>query len=56
VEENFAKVDATLATYREGDGFKTYDHLTRKDQLKLKGAITTLAEDLAQLRGTLGVE
>jgi iron uptake system component EfeO len=56
VEANFAKVDATLATYREGDGFKTYDHLTREDQLKLKGAITTLAEDLAQLRGTLGVE
>lgn len=56
VEANFAKVDATLAGYREGDGFKTYDHLTRQDLLALKGAITTLAEDLAQLRGTLGVD
>ncbi|OJY66669.1 MAG: iron uptake system protein EfeO [Rhodospirillales bacterium 70-18] len=56
IEANFAKVAERLAKYRTADGFKTYDHLTPADHTALKGPITALAEDLALLRGTLGVD
>ncbi len=55
VEGNFAKVDAILAKYKEGQGFKSYSALTDDDRNALKGAITPLAEDLAKLNGTLGL-
>ncbi len=55
VDDNFTKVDAILARYKEGDGFKSYDALTAADRKALKGPITVLAEDLSKLRGTLGV-
>ena len=38
------------------EGFETYDKLTDADRNALKGPITTLAEDLAQLRGILGLD
>jgi hypothetical protein len=44
-------VDSILSKYRTKDGFETYDKLTTADRNALKGPITTLAEDLAQLRG-----
>ena len=50
------KVDAILSKYRTKDGFETYDKLTDADRNALKGPITTLAEDLAQLRGILGLD
>jgi len=57
VEANFAKVDAVLARHRGGDGrFQNYDKLSPPDHNVLKGAVTILAEDLSQLRGTLGIE
>ena len=56
VDANFAKVDATLSKYKEGEGYVTYDKLTDADRNALKGPITTLAEDLAQLRGVLGLD
>ncbi len=56
VEANFAKVDSLLAKYRTATGFQTYDHLTDSDRTALKGPITTLAEDLSELRGALGVD
>jgi len=56
VDGNFAKVDAILAKYRTKDGFETYDKLTDADRNALKGPITALAEDLAQLRGVLGLD
>ena len=45
-----------LSKYRTKDGFETYDKLTTADRNALKGPITTLAEDLAQLRGILGLD
>ncbi len=54
VDANFNKVDVILAKYRTKDGFEIYDKLTTADRNALKGPITTLAEDLAQLRGILG--
>jgi hypothetical protein len=45
-----------LTKYRTKDGYETYDKLTDADRNALKGPITTLAEDLAQLRGVLGLD
>jgi iron uptake system component EfeO len=57
VQANFTKVDGLLALYRDKDGqFANYDKLSPRDRNALKGAITALAEDLSQLRGTLGLE
>jgi iron uptake system component EfeO len=54
---NFSKVDTLLGRYRGQDGqFQNYDKLSSSDRNALKGAITALAEDLSQLRGTLGLE
>ena len=57
VEANFKTVDGILAKYKTKDGgFETYDKVTDADRNALKGPVTTLAEDLSQLRGTLGLE
>ncbi len=56
IAANFDRVDAVLARYRIQDGFKSYDTLTADDRKALKGPVTLLAEDLARLRGTLGLE
>ncbi len=56
VDANFKKVDTILAKYRTKDGFETYDKLTDADRNALKGPVTALAEDLAQLRGVLGLD
>ncbi len=56
VDANFKKVNTILAKYRTKEGFETYDKLTDADRNALKGPITTLAEDLAQLRGVLGLD
>lgn len=56
IDANFKKVDRVLSKYRQGEGFDTYDKLTDADRNAMKGPITTLAEDLAMLRGTLGLD
>ena len=56
VDANFTEVDALLAKYQAGKGFKDYSALTDADKTAMKGPITTLAEDLSKLRGTLGLD
>lgn len=56
VDANFKKVDAILAKYRQGEGYQSYDKLTDADRTALKGPVTSLAEDLSLLRGTLGLD
>ena len=56
VEANFDKVDHTLAKYRSGDGFESYDNLSVSDRTALKGPITALAEELSTFRGVLGID
>lgn len=56
VSDNFATVDATLAKYKDGDGYQLYDKLTDEDRKVLAGAVNTLAEDLSTLRGKLGLD
>ncbi|HEY8907622.1 MAG TPA: iron uptake system protein EfeO [Rhodoferax sp.] len=56
VDDNFKEVDGLLAKYNTGKGFKDYGQLTEADKTAMKGPITTLAEDLSKLRGTLGLD
>ncbi|MDW8846751.1 iron uptake system protein EfeO [Erwinia sp. MMLR14_017] len=56
IDANFKKVDSILAKYRTKEGYKSYDLLTDADRNAMKGPITTLAEDLSKLRGTLGLD
>lgn len=60
VEENFTAVEATLAHYRrEADnpeaGFVSYEKVSETDRRAFVGPVTVLAEDLATLRGKLGL-
>lgn len=56
IDANFATVDKTLAKYKlKAGGCETYDKLTESDRKSLGAAITTLAEDLAKLKGLLGL-
>jgi iron uptake system component EfeO len=55
IADNFAKVEAILHKYRKPTGFVSYEKLTEEDRTKLKGPISTLAEDLATLRGLFGI-
>jgi iron uptake system component EfeO len=57
VQKNFAKVDSLLDRYQtEGRRFADYEDLKVGDRNALKGAVTALAEDLSQFRGTLGLD
>lgn len=55
IHANFETVEKILAKYKTKDGYETYDKLTPEDRNALQGPITTLAEDLSKLRGTLGL-
>ena len=54
-DANFKTVNEILAKYQTANGFETYDKLTEADRKALQAPINALAEDLAQLRGTLGL-
>lgn len=56
VDGNFKKVDDILATYKEGDGYASYEKLSDADRKVLSVAVNTLAEDLSTLRGKLGLD
>lgn len=55
IAKNFETVEKILAKYKTKDGYETYDKLSQEDRTALQGPITTLAEDLSKLRGTLGL-
>jgi iron uptake system component EfeO len=56
IDANFKTVDAILAKYKTAEGYESYEKLTTADRNAMKGPITTLAEDLSQLRGVLGLD
>lgn len=45
-----------MAKYKTKEGYESYEKLSEADRNALKGPITTLAEDLSQLRGVLGLD
>ena len=55
-DTNFKQVNEILAKYRTKDGFETYDKLSEADRKALQAPVNALAEDLAQLRGILGLK
>ena len=55
IDANFAKVESILSKYKTKNGYESYEKLTEKDKLALKGPITALAEDLSTLRGLFGL-
>jgi iron uptake system component EfeO len=55
IDRNFATVDKILAKYKVAGGFESYDKVTPDDRTALQGPVTSLAEDLSKLRGTLGL-
>ena len=54
-DANFKQVTDVLAKYRTEKGFQPYDKLTDADRKNLQAPINALAEDLAKLRGILGL-
>ena len=54
-DANFKQINEILAKYKTANGFEPYDKLTEADRKTLQAPINALAEDLAQLRGTLGL-
>ncbi|WP_373823427.1 iron uptake system protein EfeO [Neisseria dentiae] len=54
-DANFKQINEILAKYKTANGFETYDKLSEADRKTLQAPINALAEDLAQLRGTLGL-
>ncbi|MFT4015203.1 MAG: iron uptake system protein EfeO [Paracoccus sp. (in: a-proteobacteria)] len=56
VDGNFKAVDEVLAKYRDADGkYVSYEELSDADRNVLAAKVNTLAEDLATLRGKLGL-
>lgn len=54
---NFKTVFDTLAKYKTAEGgFQSYEKLTDRDRKVLAGRVNTLAEDLSQMRGMLGLD
>lgn len=54
-DANFKQINEILAKYKTANSFETYDKLSEADRKTLQAPINALAEDLAQLRGTLGL-
>ena len=56
VDANIKQGKEILAKYKTADGFADYGKLTKADRNALQVPINALAEDLSQLRGTLGLK
>jgi iron uptake system component EfeO len=56
INDQFAKVDAIMARYRQGDTFVSYDQVSDADRNQLKAALADLSEQLSQISGTLGLQ
>lgn len=57
VDQNFATVNEVLARYEApGGGYVPYGELNDRDRTLLSARVNTLAEDLATLRGKLGLD
>jgi iron uptake system component EfeO len=56
IDKGFNQINQILAKYKTLDGgFASYDEVSEKDRQTLKPLLATHAEDLSQLRGTLGI-
>lgn len=56
VDAQFKTVNEILTKYKKANNFETYDKLSEADRKALQAPINALAEDLAKLRGLLGLD
>ncbi len=56
IDDAFQNAFAEVGKLREGSGFEAYDQLTDSQQRAVKQSVEALAEPLARVQGTLGVE
>jgi len=53
VDAEFAKVQALLDKYRQGDGFISYDKVTEPERQALSQAIDALSSEVSQVQGVI---
>jgi iron uptake system component EfeO len=53
LDERFAAVDALLAEYRVGDGYRLYTELTEEDVRRMAAAVDALGEPVSQVAGVV---
>lgn len=57
INDNFAATEGLLNKYKTEDGgYQKYEAVTEDDKTQMKALVATLSEDLAKLRGTLGLD
>lgn len=56
ITQGFADIDAALASYQEGVGYRSYETLTEADKTQMQTILAGLSENLAQVSGALGLE
>jgi len=56
IQDEFDELDAQLAEYEDGDGYKSYEELTDEDKTAMQTTLAQLSENLATVAGVLGLE
>ena len=49
IQKNFDKVNKLLDKYKDGDGYKSYNDVTKKDRKALSDAVNSLGEPLSKM-------
>lgn len=49
IQKNFDKVNQLLDKYKDGDGYKSYNEVTKKDRKALSDAVNALGEPLSKM-------
>ena len=49
IQKNFDKVNKLLDKYKDGDGYKSYNEVTKKDRKALSDAVNSLGEPLSKM-------
>ncbi|WP_017636819.1 iron uptake system protein EfeO [Staphylococcus sp. E463] len=49
IQKNFDKVNELLDKYKDGDGYKSYNDVTKKDRKALSDAVNSLGEPLSKM-------
>jgi iron uptake system component EfeO len=56
IQADFAEIDAQLAEYADGDGYKLFTEVSQEDIDAMKTTLAGLSENLSQVAGALGLE
>ena len=56
IDDQFGKVDAIMAKYKQGDTYVSYEQVSDADRNQLKAALADLSEQLSQISGTMGLQ